>query len=134
MLVRYSTFIFVTTFSAKAAGNEIIGIDLGTTNSCLSIMEEKVRSPSKDCLCPFFPVALIYLAESSIKWLQNPRVIIKEIKYVLSLTIHLDHLSLQVTCFQLFITWIIRIYIIFWLVTTLIVLSFGTMLLWIFCL
>ena len=54
LLVRYSTFIFVTAFSAKAAGNDIIGIDLGTTNSCVSVMEGKVRSPSKDCTCPFF--------------------------------------------------------------------------------
>lgn len=32
----------VTAFSAKAAGNEVIGIDLGTTNSCVSVMEGKV--------------------------------------------------------------------------------------------
>ncbi|RLM86047.1 heat shock 70 kDa protein, mitochondrial [Panicum miliaceum] len=32
---------FARPFSAKAAGNDIIGIDLGTTNSCVSIMEGK---------------------------------------------------------------------------------------------
>ncbi|KAG2536993.1 hypothetical protein PVAP13_9NG245800 [Panicum virgatum] len=32
---------FVRPFSAKAAGNEVIGIDLGTTNSCVAVMEGK---------------------------------------------------------------------------------------------
>ncbi|CAN6204573.1 unnamed protein product [Urochloa humidicola] len=32
---------FARPFSAKAAGNDIIGIDLGTTNSCVSVMEGK---------------------------------------------------------------------------------------------
>jgi len=32
----------ITAFSAKAAGNEVIGIDLGTTNSCVAVMEGKV--------------------------------------------------------------------------------------------
>ncbi|PWZ34554.1 Heat shock protein 10, mitochondrial [Zea mays] len=32
---------FARPFSAKAAGNEVIGIDLGTTNSCVAVMEGK---------------------------------------------------------------------------------------------
>ncbi|GJM91239.1 hypothetical protein PR202_ga07597 [Eleusine coracana subsp. coracana] len=32
---------FARPFSVQAAGNEVIGIDLGTTNSCVSIMEGK---------------------------------------------------------------------------------------------
>ena len=67
--MRYFTFVFVTAFSAKAAGNDIIGIDLGTTNSCVSIMEGKVRSLSKDFpdSLSLFSVSLIYLAESANK-------------------------------------------------------------------
>lgn len=29
-------------YSSKSAGDEIIGIDLGTTNSCVAVMEGKV--------------------------------------------------------------------------------------------
>uniref|UniRef100_A0A0D9VNK9 Heat shock 70 kDa protein, mitochondrial n=1 Tax=Leersia perrieri TaxID=77586 RepID=A0A0D9VNK9_9ORYZ len=32
---------FARTFSAKSTGDEVIGIDLGTTNSCVSVMEGK---------------------------------------------------------------------------------------------
>lgn len=31
-------------FSSKGAGSDVIGIDLGTTNSCVAVMEGKVRS------------------------------------------------------------------------------------------
>ncbi len=30
--------------SSKAAGSDVIGIDLGTTNSCVAVMEGKVRT------------------------------------------------------------------------------------------
>jgi molecular chaperone DnaK len=31
-------------YSSKAAGSDVIGIDLGTTNSCVAVMEGKVRT------------------------------------------------------------------------------------------
>ncbi|RLN35876.1 heat shock 70 kDa protein, mitochondrial [Panicum miliaceum] len=39
--MRRSVFHLSGSFLAKAAGNDIIGIDLGTTNSCVSVMEGK---------------------------------------------------------------------------------------------
>lgn len=41
-------FIFC---SAKATGNEVIGIDLGTTNSCVSVMEGKVSCVLDSACC-----------------------------------------------------------------------------------
>ena len=38
------TFVMCSSSARRSAGNEIIGIDLGTTNSCVAVMEGKVRA------------------------------------------------------------------------------------------
>lgn len=40
---EYSLTLCHRRCSSRPAGNDVIGIDLGTTNSCVSVMEGKVR-------------------------------------------------------------------------------------------
>jgi hypothetical protein len=47
--------------SAKTTGNEVIGIDLGTTNSCVSVMEGKVRGGLDSSCDVSFSVSFLIL-------------------------------------------------------------------------
>ncbi|KAG5548342.1 hypothetical protein RHGRI_013891 [Rhododendron griersonianum] len=54
-------------FSTKPAGNDVIGIDLGTTNSCVSVMEGKSLNEYRDKV----PSEVVSEIESSIKDLRD---------------------------------------------------------------
>lgn len=47
--------------SVKPTGNEVIGIDLGTTNSCVSVMEGKVGDPVDSSFIASLPALLVSL-------------------------------------------------------------------------
>lgn len=73
-----------STSSARAAGNEIIGIDLGTTNSCVAVLEGKVKhlaplqypQASLDCsLKARKSLGLAATNLSDVAWLQAAKVI-----------------------------------------------------------
>lgn len=38
----FGTHVYTLYFSVRPAGNDVIGVDLGTTNSCVAVMEGKV--------------------------------------------------------------------------------------------